>query len=163
MYMLDIKGVRNRQVNLNIRDVGHRYTKDTLVREMDAFIVCFDITQQDSFFEVSKICKMLMEVQFMEGTRKPVLVVGTKADLAGQDRQIDYQDAESTAEAFSAPYIECSAQMNYNVEAVFDLMLMQIFKSEKRTWEKKIVEKKSIIAENQENLKSNTEACCCIF
>jgi hypothetical protein len=53
--------------------------------------------------------------------------------------------------------------MNYNVEAVFDLMLMQIFKSEKRTWEKKIVEKKSIIAENQENLKSNTEACCCIF
>jgi len=38
--------------------------------------------------------------------------------------------------------------MDYNVEAVFDLMLMQIFKSEKRTWEKKIVEKKSIIAEN---------------
>jgi len=38
--------------------------------------------------------------------------------------------------------------MDYNVEAVFDLMLMSIFKSEKRTWEKKIVEKKSIIAEN---------------
>lgn len=83
MYMLDIKGVRNRQVNLNIRDMGYRYAKDTLVREMDAFIVCFDITNQDSFFEVSKICKMLMEVQFMDGTRKPVLVVGTKADLAG--------------------------------------------------------------------------------
>jgi len=45
MYMLDMKGVRNRQINLNIMDVGHRYTKDTLVKEMDAFIVCFDVTK----------------------------------------------------------------------------------------------------------------------
>jgi GTPase SAR1 family protein len=50
MYMLDSKGVRNRQVNLNIRDVGHKYARDTVVKEMDAFIVCFDITKQDSFF-----------------------------------------------------------------------------------------------------------------
>ena len=44
MFMLDSKGVRNRRVNLNIRDVGHKYARDNLVQEMDAFIVCFDIT-----------------------------------------------------------------------------------------------------------------------
>ena len=60
----------------------------------------------------------------MEGSKKPVVVVGLKADLAEQHRQIDYQDAENTAEAFSAPYTECSAKEDFNVESVFDLVLM---------------------------------------
>lgn len=163
MYMLDSKGRKNRQVNLNIRDVGHKYARDSMVKEMDAFIVCFDITKQDSFFEVSKICKMLMEVQWMEGSKKPVLVVGLKTDLAEQERQIDYQDAEKTAEAFSAPYTECSAKEDYNVEGVFDHVLMQIFKLEKKQREKKKVFKSILIEENAMNLKSENKACCLIF
>lgn len=60
-----------------------------------------------------------------------ILVVGLKSDLAIKSRAIDYQDGERTAEAFQAPYIECSAKEDVNVEAVFDLALTQIFKHEK--------------------------------
>lgn len=50
------------------------------------------------------------------------MIVGLKSDL-GEKREVDYQDAERTAEAFSAPYIECSAKDDVNIEAVFDLVL----------------------------------------
>lgn len=59
MFMLDNKGVKNRQVNLNIKDVGHRFVNDTMMDGADAFVVCFDITNTDSFFAFTRICSKL--------------------------------------------------------------------------------------------------------
>ena len=49
MFMLDNKGAKNRQVTLNIRDVGHRFARDNMYPDQDAFLVCFDISNSDSF------------------------------------------------------------------------------------------------------------------
>lgn len=62
--------------------------------------------------------------------------MGLRSDLSSE-RTVEYQDAERTAEAFNAPYIECSAKEDINVEAVFDLVLIQIFKQEKKIRDKK--------------------------
>ena len=70
-------------------------------------------------------------MQLEQDIKKPIIVVGLKGDLAEQ-RQIDFQDGERTAEAYGAPYFECSAKHDIHVEAVFDLLLTQIFKQEKR-------------------------------
>lgn len=57
----------------------------------------------------------------MEGIKKQIIVVGLKCDI--MERAIDYLDAERTAQALNAPFIECSAKQDFNVEAVFDLVL----------------------------------------
>jgi GTPase SAR1 family protein len=66
-------------------------------------------------------------MQLEEEIKKPIIVVGLKSDLAEQ-RSVDFQDGERTAEAYGAPYFECSAKQEINIEAVFDLLLTQIFK-----------------------------------
>ena len=127
MYMLDNNGTRNRKINLSIRDVGHRFVRDNMLADQDAFIVCYDVTNQETFFDVSQICKTITEMQLEEEIKKPIIVVGLKSDLAEQ-RSVDFQDGERTAEAYGAPYFECSAKQEINIEAVFDLLLTQIFK-----------------------------------
>lgn len=127
MFMLDSKGVKNRKVNLQIKDVGHRFVRDNMYEGIDTCLVCFDITKEASFFEMSKICKNLTELQKNVNVKKHILVCGLRSDLTS-DRAVPYQDAERTAETFGAPYIECSAKLDQNIEAVFDLVLTQIFK-----------------------------------
>ena len=48
MFMLDNKGAKNRKVNINIRDVGHRFCREHMYEDQDAFIVCFNLTHQES-------------------------------------------------------------------------------------------------------------------
>ena len=62
MYMLDNNGTRNRKINLSIRDVGHRFVRDNMLADQDAFIVCYDVTNQETFFDVSQICKTIIEM-----------------------------------------------------------------------------------------------------
>ena len=78
---------------------------------------------------------------------------GCESDLK-ESRQIDYTDGERTAEAFSAPYTECSAKHNKGVEEVFELILIQLFKQEKRKRDNLIMEGSrngSIIASHRDN------------
>jgi hypothetical protein len=44
MFMLDDEGVRNRQITLHIKDIGHRFMNEDALLGQDAFIVCFDVT-----------------------------------------------------------------------------------------------------------------------
>ena len=57
--MLDNKGVKNRKVNLNIRDVGHRFVRDTMLEGQDSYVVCYDICKQESYLKMAKICESL--------------------------------------------------------------------------------------------------------
>jgi hypothetical protein len=50
MYMLDQDGQKSRQVTLNIKDIGSKFINTEVLEDQDAFVVCFDITNDDSFF-----------------------------------------------------------------------------------------------------------------
>lgn len=56
---MDNKGVKNRKVNLNIRDVGHRFVRDTMLEGQDSYVVCYDICKQESYLKMAKICESL--------------------------------------------------------------------------------------------------------
>ena len=99
---------------------------------------------------------------------RPVILVGCKSDLSGE-RQVDYLDGERTAESFQAPYIECSACTNHRVEDVFELVLIQLFKKEKRErdgqmeeYNKKKMLNSNIIKKNKFN-RFEDKSCCTIF
>lgn len=88
---------------------------------------------------------------------------GLRSDLIA-DRIVTYQVAERTAEGFGAPYIECSAKLDQNVEAVFDLVLTQIFKQEKKARDAKkslrtFVEKQA----DPVHLQKQDDGCCLLF
>lgn len=57
MFMLDNKGAKYRKVNLKIKDVGHRFIRDHMYDDQDSFMVCYDITSQDSFDKMIQICQ----------------------------------------------------------------------------------------------------------
>ena len=119
MFMLDSRGTKDRKVNLNIKDVGSRFAREGMYADQDAFIVCFNVTDPPSFAKAQEILLSLQQ------QKKHIVVCGLGID---QQREIPYQDGERLAEKFQAPYIECSAKDDVNVEAVFDLVLTQIFK-----------------------------------
>ena len=81
--------------------------------------------------------------------KRPVILVGCKNDLKSE-RQIDYTDGERTAEGFQAPYIECSAKENHQVQEVFNLALIELFKKEKRARDMKRRVNSSMIAQKME-------------
>jgi GTPase SAR1 family protein len=68
-----------------------------------------------------------MCLQVNEQYIRPVLLVGLKSDL---ERSVQYIDGERAALALDVAYVECSARFNQNVEAVFDMVLLEIFKLE---------------------------------
>ncbi len=73
MFMLDNSGAKNRQVHLNVRDVGHRFLRPSLLEGQDCFVVCFSIANKDSFLTMQNICKTLPQ--------KLMVIVGLKSDL----------------------------------------------------------------------------------
>lgn len=158
MNMIDPFDGLNRLVNLTIVDIGHHVLKDSMLTDCDAFIFCFDIASQESFYSLSSLFQMKLQMEYATeddddeeempaamatlrlGTEveqkrevdiRPIVLVGCKSDLQ-KERQIDYHDGERLAESFRAPYLECSASSNNRVEDVYELILIELFKKEKK-------------------------------
>jgi GTPase SAR1 family protein len=43
-----------RSISLNVKDIGHSYVSDKFVVDNDAFLVCYDVTNADSFHNISR-------------------------------------------------------------------------------------------------------------
>lgn len=130
MYMRDSKGVKSRPVTMTVKDVGHRFSKESLRQGQDAYIVCFNITKQEQLLTATKLCYDIALSQESAKYKKPIVLVGCQSDNTDLGL-VEYVDGERAGEALNAPYIECSAKLGENIEAVFDLVLTQVFKNEK--------------------------------
>ena len=86
--------------------------KESMLTEQDALIFCYDVTNQESFYSLSKLFQMNMQMEYMTSKKRPVILVGCKCDES-ETRQVEFQDGERTADGFQAPYIECSAKSNH--------------------------------------------------
>lgn len=59
MFMLDARGTKDRKVNLNIRDVGSRFARPHMYEGQDAFIVCYNVANEQSFEKAAEILESL--------------------------------------------------------------------------------------------------------
>lgn len=59
----------------------------------------------------------------------PRVLVGSMKDLS-DSRQVSYADAQSLAESWGVPYIECSSKSGENVADVFHTLLKEIEKDD---------------------------------
>lgn len=85
-------------------------------RKIDALILMFDTTHQETFSNIKK--KWLIEANTYENAL--IFLVGTKMDLTSQnDRKVSTEEAQKFAESLNLPYIEISAKNNINVDELF--------------------------------------------
>ena len=73
-----------------------------MFKGIDAFLVCYDVTNSESFFAISSYYKRLLTyISQFNGKKKmfPTIIVGCKNDMA-EKRAVDFQDGERTAEAY---------------------------------------------------------------
>lgn len=159
MFMLDKDGQRTREVTLHIKDVGHKFIQKDCLADQDAYVICYDITDESSFYGISDIVKLLQEIFIEEGKTKPLVFAGLKSDLAHK-RQVSFQDGERTAEAYQAPYLECSSKDNSNVEDIFDQVLTQIYKQERKEGGAK---QRQVLVKIEDTEQKQEKACCTIF
>lgn len=77
------------------------------------------------------------------------MLVGLQSDHDSDECLVEYIDGERAGMALDVPYIECSARLGDNVEAVFDLVLTQIFKKEKAKRDDRRNAKKTLVSRPQ--------------
>ena len=128
------------EISLFLWDIGaqkyfKRYRKVYYKGAQAAFIV-FDITNQDSFYNV---VNWFDELNEFSKNKLSVVIVGNKRDLE-QQREVDYEEAVTLAEMLSEKhtrkisYIETSALTGENIEEAFGIvayhyiMLSKMFK-----------------------------------
>ncbi|BFZ21747.1 hypothetical protein BsWGS_24786 [Bradybaena similaris] len=86
------------------------------VRNMDAVVVVYDITNKESFKNVDK---WLHFVNNHLPYDIPVIIVGNKLDIA-QRRQVTEQEGKTKAELSNSFFLETSAMTGERVAAIFE-------------------------------------------
>ena len=85
-------------------------------------IVVYDITSRDSF---NNSRDWLQKIKKNIKDNIKILLVGNKNDLDSR-RCVLYEEGQELADEFSAKFFETSAKNNYNVNEIFNLLIMDI-------------------------------------
>jgi len=128
--------------NLNLWDTAGQEEYDKLRHlsypETDIFVVCFSVVDPDSFANVS--ARWIKELRD-HCPDAPVLLVGTKIDLRGDEtiqaelksqskRELMFEDGQRLAKEIKAvKYVECSALTQQGVKTVFDEALKTVIRA----------------------------------
>ncbi|CAC5381771.1 RAB11A [Mytilus coruscus] len=83
--------------------------------EMDATIIIYDISKQESLENVADICQRWKRYNSFK-TKHVAILVGNKSDTK---REINKKDVEIFAEKENLPHTETSAKLNANVTEMF--------------------------------------------
>ena len=94
--------------------------KQTMLREIDGYILVFDITRKDTFDHIEQMIKELSI-----GWKPKFLLVGNKKDLNNQ-RQVSKEEATEFVMKHDIEYIEITAYDHIMVELVIDRMIGSI-------------------------------------
>lgn len=127
-YTKEIK-LLEEKINLMIFDIkGHHYFEKIIIpyiRDVNAFIIIFDLTSLSSFYNVSEWINKIKKYNINIASNKyyPILLIGNKRDLES-NRIIKYEEAERFAIYNKLLYIEMSKnddiiRLNMTLETYF--------------------------------------------
>jgi Ras-related protein Rab-6A len=111
--------LEDRTVRLQLWDTAgqerFRSLIPSYIRDSTVAVVVYDITNANSFQQVSK---WIEDVRAERGTDVIIMLVGNKTDLQDK-RQVSMEEGERRANDLNVMFIETSAKAGYNVKQLF--------------------------------------------
>lgn len=92
------------------------------------YALVFSSTSHSSFENVIKINEALLNA-LGDAPDTPRVLVGSMKDLT-EEREVTHQQAQSLADSWRIPYLECSSKTGENVAEVFHRLLKEIEKDD---------------------------------
>jgi small GTP-binding protein len=109
-------------INTAGHDEMHRIT-NLAIKSADTFVLTYSCTSQLSLQELQKFYHCAE--QATDPIKPKVVVVGNKCDLI-DERSVTDQQGRQFAESLGAPWIECSAKTNINIDKILISCLEQL-------------------------------------
>ncbi len=149
-------------VNLEITDTAGQENYrglwgDRYLRESDAFMLVYSITEQDTLMELKSQAQQIFNAK--EDHRIPLMVVGNKSDL--QSRKVSPSEGSNFTKQISdsAMFKECSAKTGSNVDSCFLELVQQVIRNKAPA--KKTLPRKA--SKQKDKYKKTSNKCCTIL
>jgi Ras-related protein Rab-11A len=104
----------------------YRAITKSYYREVKGALIVFDITQRETFQNVSSWTKELFGT-IPDDSKIPVLLIGNKKDLENR-RTVPHKEAKDFADNLFFQYIETSAKQGSDCQRSFQLLFQHIYK-----------------------------------
>ncbi|PKK23225.1 GTP-binding protein Rit2 isoform X2 [Columba livia] len=117
--------------------------RDQYMRGGEGFIICYSITDRQSFQEAAEFKELIYRVRHTYDI--PLVLVGNKIDLE-EFRQVSTEEGMSLAREYSCSFFETSAALRFYIDDVFHGLVREIRRKESSlpTVEKKMKSKDSL-------------------
>nr|KAG5687114.1 hypothetical protein BaRGS_008661 [Batillaria attramentaria] len=106
---------------------GHEYVRSlikTLYRDVQAVLIVFDVTREDTFAAVEEWRK---QIDLVNANSPVVFLVGNKQDLESL-RTVEHEQANMESQRLSLRYFETSARSGHNVQETFGALLEEAWR-----------------------------------
>ena len=126
-----------------------------VIKTSDAVILVYAINNKNSFAALDTWLGKLNETTDL--SKKPIIIIGNKADLDESQREISYEEGKRYADSKGYNFYETSAKTDQNVKEAFNDIFEQLYLA----FEDEITGKKSVKANLKINKKSKEKKNCC--
>jgi len=148
------------KVTLQIWDTAgqerFRNMTSSYYRDAEGIIIVFDLGDLQSFEHLEQ---WMREIDNIAPKDVVKLVVGNKADLLGDDRQVSTEQLQRFAEQYELHYVEVSAKTRSGVESAFIEMAKRLYAQFAKR--EKPIENKVKLQLPPEEQKSAAPSSCC--
>eukprot|EP00656_Telonema_subtile_P006704 TRINITY_DN13115_c0_g1_i1.p1 TRINITY_DN13115_c0_g1~~TRINITY_DN13115_c0_g1_i1.p1 ORF type:complete len:187 (+),score=50.79 TRINITY_DN13115_c0_g1_i1:129-689(+) len=118
--------VNDRTIRLQLWDTAgqerFRSLIPSYIRDSSVAIIVYDITNRDSYTNLSK---WYDDVRNERGSEVIIVIVGNKTDLKDK-RQVSLEEAEAKAKELNCMFIETSAMLGLNIKELFRKLALEL-------------------------------------
>uniref|UniRef100_A0A8C2UY92 GTP-binding protein n=1 Tax=Chinchilla lanigera TaxID=34839 RepID=A0A8C2UY92_CHILA len=102
---------------------GSRWLPGHCMAMGDAYVIVYSVTDKASFEKASELRVQLRRARQTDDI--PIILVGNKSDLV-RSREVSVDEGRACAVVFDCKFIETSAALHHNVQALFEGVVRQI-------------------------------------
>ena len=125
-----------------------------VIKNSDAVILVYAINDINSFKALDQWLNKLNETTDLN--KKPIIIVGNKADLPEDQRVVTYEEGKNYASSKGYRFYETSAKTKQNIEDAFNDIFEQLY----QTFEEEITGKKPVNQGMKIRDKERRRNCC---